>query len=344
MKLSFTKYRIECTHPFGISRSSHNYYDIVYIYLENNGIIGRGEAAPSGRYNEFTENILALLNKGIDLPEKIDDPIEFTKIISPLFSGIKALEVAFSMAVLDLWCQEKDISLNKYFQADPKKTPKTSYTISIGEMAIIPEKIKESDPYHILKVKLGMGIKQDKDIINAIRRETDKVIRVDANEGWDLVSGIEMSLWLATQNVEFIEQPFLSTNLDDTAKLREESPLPIIADENSLNSDDIPKIHGIFDGINIKLMKCGNLFEAIKMIKMARDRDMKIMLGCMIESSIGITAAAHLSPLVDYADLDGNLLINNDPYSGVKILNGKLVLPNENGLGIALTSKDKNLI
>ena len=153
-----------------------------------------------------------------------------------------------------------------------------------------------------------------------------------------------MSYWLADHNVEFIEQPFLSTNLDDTAKLREESPLPIIADENSLNSDDIPKIHGNFEGINIKLMICRNLFEAIKMIKMARDRDMKIMLGCMIESSIGITAAAHLSPLVDYADLDGNLLINNDPYSGVKILNGKLVLPNENGLGIALTSKDKNLI
>jgi L-alanine-DL-glutamate epimerase-like enolase superfamily enzyme len=344
VKLSHTTYRIECTHPFGISRSSHSYYDIVYIYLEDEGIIGRGEAAPSGRYNEFTKDILTILDNGINLPEKIEDPEEFTGIVTPLCSGIKALEVAFSMAALDWWCQKKGTPLYKYFKADPIKTPKTSYTISIGDMAIISEKIKESTPYHILKVKLGMGIKQDKAIINAIRQETDKVIRVDANEGWDLASGIEMTLWLGTQNIEFIEQPFKASNLEDTARLREESPLPIIADENSLNSVDIPKIHGVFDGINIKLMKCGNLFEAIKMIKMAREREMKIMLGCMIESSIGITAAAHLSPLVDYADLDGNLLINNDPYSGVSVDNGKLILPNENGLGISLSSNDKRLI
>jgi len=344
LKLSYAIYRIVCTHPFGISRSSHNYYDIVYIYLEEGGIIGRGEAAPSGRYNEFTKDIVKILDNGIKLPEKIEDPNEFIKIVSPLCSGIKALEVAFSMAVLDWWCQKEGDPLYKYFKADPKKSLETSYTISIGEMSIIPEKVKESEPYNILKVKLGMGIKQDKAIINAIREETDKIIRVDANEGWDLASGIEMSLWLASQNVEFIEQPFKSSNLEDTARLREESPLPIIADENSLNSDDIPKIHGIFDGINIKLMKCGNLFEAIKMITMARERDMKIMLGCMIESSIGITAAAHLSPLVDYADLDGNLLINNDPYTGVKIIDGMITLPNENGLGVSLSSNEKSLI
>tara|TARA_B110000116_G_scaffold263092_1_gene269137 strand:+ start:1161 stop:2195 length:1035 start_codon:yes stop_codon:yes gene_type:complete len=344
MKLSFTTYRIECTHPFGISRSTHSYYDIVYIYLEHEGLIGRGEAAPSGRYNEFTKDILKILNKGLDLPEKFEDPKEFIKLITPLCLGIKALEVAFSMAILDWWCQKKNISLCEYFEADPNKTPKTSFTISIGDMAIIPEKIKESEPYHILKVKLGMSIDEDKAIINAIREQTDKVIRVDANEGWSLASGIDMTLWLATQNVEFIEQPFKSSNLEDTARLREESPLPIIADENSLNSSDIPKIHGVFDGINIKLMKCGNLFEAVKMIKMARERNMKIMLGCMIESSVGITAAAHLSPLVDYADLDGNLLIKNDPYSGVSIDNGKLILPNKNGLGISLSLKHKSLI
>ena len=146
------------------------------------------------------------------------------------------------------------------------------------------------------------------------------------------------------QGVEFVEQPFKSTNLKDTAELRKKSPLPLIADENSLQSSDIPGIEGIFDGINIKLMKCGSLFEALKMIKMARDRDMKIMLGCMIESSIGITAAAHLSPLVDYADLDGNLLINNDPYEGVAVEDGKLILPEGNGLGISLNSTDINLL
>ncbi len=152
-----------------------------------------------------------------------------------------------------------------------------------------------------------------------------------------------MSYWLADHNVEFIEQPFKSSNLTDTAELRSKSPLPIIADENSLNSKDIPQIDGVFDGINIKLMKCGSLFEAIKMVEMAREREMKIMLGCMIESSVAITAAAHLSPLVDYADLDGNLLISNDPYVGVKVEGGKLILPNSNGMGVSLDKSGSNL-
>ena len=224
------------------------------------------------------------------------------------------------------------------------QAPHTSYTISIGDIDLISEKVNEGAPYSILKVKLGMGVDKDKEIMKAIRLETDKIIRVDANEGWDLETGIEMCQWLSEKGVEFVEQPFKSTNLKDTAELRKKSPLPLIADENSLQSGDIPGIEGIFDGINIKLMKCGSLFEALRMIKMARDRDMKIMLGCMIESSIGITAAAHLSPLVDYADLDGNLLINNDPYEGVAVEDGKLILPEGNGLGISLNSTDNNLL
>ena len=210
-------------------------------------------------------------------------------------------------------------------------------------MDLLPKKIEDAKPYHILKVKLGLSLDHDKSIIQAIRKETDKVIRIDANEGWDLASGIEMSYWLADHNVEFIEQPFKSSNLTDTAELRSKSPLPIIADENSLNSKDIPQIDGVFDGINIKLMKCGSLFEAIKMVEMAREREMKIMLGCMIESSVAITAAAHLSPLVDYADLDGNLLISNDPYVGVKVEDGKLILPNSNGIGVFLDKSNSNL-
>ena len=210
-------------------------------------------------------------------------------------------------------------------------------------MDLLPKKIEDAKPYHILKVKLGLSLEHDKSIIQAIRKETDKVIRIDANEGWDLASGIEMSYWLADHNVEFIEQPFKSSNLTDTAELRSKSPLPIIADENSLNSKDIPQIDGVFDGINIKLMKCGSLFEAIKMVEMAREREMKIMLGCMIESSVAITAAAHLSPLVDYADLDGNLLISNDPYVGVKVEDGKLILPNSNGMGVSLDKSNSNL-
>ena len=344
MKLSFTKYRINCIHPFGISRSSHNYYDIVYVYLESDGILGRGEAAPSGRYNELTSDILKVLESGLQVPSSMKDPLIFSKAVLPQAKGVHALEVALSMAILDWWCQKEEKPLYEHFGADPTQTPKTSFTISIGDMDLIPDKVKDAEPYHILKVKLGMGESSDKAMIEAIRKHTDKLIRVDANEGWDLETGVRMCKWLADQNVEFVEQPFKSTNLKDTAALQKKSPLPLIADENSLSSSDIPQIEGVFDGINIKLMKCGSLFEAYKMVKMARERDMQIMLGCMIESSVGITAAAHLSPLVDYADLDGNLLIDNDPYRGVVVENGKLVLPQEYGLGVSLNSNNQNLI
>ena len=343
MDFHFETYRIECTHPFGISRSSHSYYDIVFIYLEFDGLVGRGEAAPSNRYNESTERIIQVLDNGIVVPDNIYDIDSFCTQLSDQCENIKALEAAFSMAALDLWCQINKKPLYAYFNADPDQTPQTSFTISIGDMDLLPQKIKEADPYNILKVKLGTDLIKDKSIIEHIRRETDKTIRIDANEGWDLETGISMSYWLADNNVEFIEQPFKSSNLSDTAKLKNKSPLPIIADENSVNASDIPCIENVFDGINIKLMKCGSLFEAVKMVNMARERGMKIMLGCMIESSVAITATAHLSPLVDYADLDGNLLINNDPYTGVTVQNGKLILPQENGCGIKLNDTNKKL-
>lgn len=343
MKLHHEIYRINCTHPFGISRSSHNYYDIVYVYLEHDGLIGRGEAAPSGRYNESTDKILSVLDQGISVPKNLDEPSVFLDQITSQCQGIKALEVAFSMATMDLWCQFQNQPLFSYYNADPQETPLTSFTISIGDMDLLPQKIEDANSYKILKVKLGVSEQHDKSVITEIRKVTDKVIRVDANEGWDLDTGIIMTRWLAEHNVEFVEQPFKSSDLASTASLRSQSPLPIIADENSLNSADIPEIEGVFDGINIKLMKCGGLFEAVKMIEMARERNMKIMLGCMIESSVAISAAAHLSPLCDYADLDGNLLIDNDPYEGVTIKAGKLILPKSSGLGVTLRQKNSKL-
>jgi len=338
MHLTYSSYRLNCIHPFGISRSSHEYYDIVYIHLKSQGITGSGEAAPSQRYKESQQLILERLKAGLKLPQVISDPQDYTKAIIPQCGGIKALEAAFSMAIMDWWCQKHEFPVYKYFEADPEKTPYTSFTISIGEKKLLSKKIEEADPYSILKVKLGQGQEQDKAIIKAIRAETDKVIRVDANEGWDLNTAIYMCSWLKDNNVEFVEQPFKAHNLLDTVKLRQVSPLPLIADENSLTAGDVEKISQAFDGINIKLMKCGSLFEAQKMIKTARKNDLKVMLGCMVESSLGITAAAHISPLADYADLDGNLLINNDPYSGVKVVKGKLLLNRKSGLGIKAVS------
>ncbi len=333
MNIKWSSYRLNCIHPFGISRSTYSFYDVVYVYLKDGDIIGRGEAAPSARYNEFHDSIINQLNSYKDwvLPDgNLEDTWTFLKKRS---GEIKSLEAAFSMAVLDWWCQKNQQSVGSYFDVPEKPALLTSFTIAIGELNLLPKKIAEAKEYPILKVKLGTD--NDKEIMNIIRNETDKIVRVDANEGWTLESGIEMCHWLADRNVEFIEQPLPAKDVDITALLKEESPLPIIADENSLFSSDIPGIAHAFDGINIKLMKCGSLFEAHKMITTANKYNLKIMLGCMIESSVGITAASHLSPFVDYADLDGHILIDNDPYRGTIVDEGSLILPKGVGLGIS---------
>ena len=337
MNLDYTTYRIICSHPFGISRSTHTYYDIVYIYISDGEYIGRGEAAPSVRYDESTNQIITHLKSidNIDNNLNLEEGAFWCKKNS---NGISSLEAALSTAWLDLWTKKNNRRISTYFNSG-KNMLYTSFTIAIGDLDLIPKKIEEAKLYNILKIKLGINEQHDKNIIKLIRKETDKIIRVDANEGWDLDTGKKMCKWLADHNVEFVEQPFKAQNLGDTAKLRDVSPLPLIADENSIKSSNIPDIAHAFDGINIKLMKCGSLFEAKKMIDLARKYDMKIMLGCMVESSIGITAMSNLSPQVDFADLDGNLLIDNDPYIGVKVVDGKLKLPSGDGLGLTINQK-----
>ena len=337
MNLDYTTYRIICSHPFGISRSTHTYYDIVYIYISDGEYIGRGEAAPSVRYDESTNQIITHLKSidNIDNNLNLEEGAFWCKKNS---NGISSLEAALSTAWLDLWTKKNNRRISGYFNSG-KNMLYTSFTIAIGDLDLIPKKIEEAKSYNILKIKLGINEQYDKNIIKLIRKETDKIIRVDANEGLDLDTGKKMCKWLADHNVEFGEQPFKAQNLGDTAKLRDVSPLPLIADENSIKSSNIPDIAHAFDGINIKLMKCGSLFEAKKMIDLARKYDMKIMLGCMVESSIGITAMSNLSPQVDFADLDGNLLIDNDPYIGVKVVDGKLKLPSGDGLGLTLNQK-----
>ena len=343
MEISFTTYRINLHYTFGISRTKNDWYDIVLVYIQDGEIIGRGEAAPSFRYNESTERILSVLKQNISLPEGGSDRGKLWNHIYPQLQGIKSLEAAFSMALWDWWGQKQKKPVSELLGLDTSSMPLTSFTIAIGELDEIGEKIKEAEPYSILKVKLGTP-DMDRAIIQEIRQHTDKVIRVDANEGWQTDTALELCKWLADRNIEFIEQPFPAGQLDQTALLRSKSPLDIYADENSLDSADIPQIHEAFDGVNIKLMKCGSIEEGQRMIHLAKFHDMKIMLGCMVETSVGITAASHLAGEVDAADLDGNLLINNDPYSGVKVVNGRLVLPNEHGIGLALDSQDENLI
>ena len=288
MEIDHKVYRIELKHTFGISRSKNEWYDILFIYIIDGSIVGRGEVAPSARYNETIQKIIPIIKSSILLPN-------------------------------------------------------TSYTISIGELNEIGSKLEDAESYSILKVKLGTP-KMDKEIIIEIRRHTDKLIRVDANEGWAKDDALEMSFWLADRNVEFIEQPFPAKDLNASIELKKKSPLEIFADENSLSSNDIKPIRHAFHGINIKLMKCGSLDEGKKMINIARENGLKVMLGCMVETSVGITNASHLAGEVDFVDLDGNLLIKNDPYSGVIVNDGRLVLPKCGGSGVTLNSDYSNTL
>jgi len=335
MKLHYSTYRLELKHRFTIARGYEDAVDVVLVYITKDGVTGVGEAAPSGRYNEDALTIVKHLNtisfNEVSSKNSLDYWLDAALHKA---NGMRSLETAFDLALHDLYGKLNNTATTDHFDSDPRKACMTSFTIGIDDREKIKEKVVEAEEYPLLKVKLGSD--HDKEIINTLRDVTDKLIRVDANEGWDLEEGKRMCDWLAERNVEFVEQPLPADNLDDTAKLREYSPLDLVADENCIDSEDIPSISDAFDGINIKLMKCGGLREAFKMIQMARERQMKIMLGCMIETSVAITAAAILSPLVDYADLDGNILASNDPFDGVKVKDGMLVLPEGPGLGVTL--------
>ncbi len=335
MDFNYSTYSLELKHKFTIARGSEEVVPVVLVYFTKDGVTGVGEAAPSDRYDEdalrIAKHLSTLSLEGIPSNGSLDDWLDWAVAKA---DGMRSLEAAFDLALHDLHGKLNDEPTYAHFGADREAPRTTSFTIGIDDEEKIKEKVLEADIYPLLKVKLGSD--RDKEIINTIREVTDKLIRVDANEGWDLEEGKRMCDWLAERNVEFVEQPFPADNLEDTARLREHSPLELVADENCIDSSSIPEVAGAFDGINIKLMKCGGLREANKMIKMARERGMKIMLGCMVETSVAITAAATLSPLVDYADLDGNILTTNDPFDGVKVEDGKLILPEGPGLGVSL--------
>jgi L-alanine-DL-glutamate epimerase-like enolase superfamily enzyme len=340
VRLSYTTYRLKCKHPFGIYRSSYDYYDRVFIYLEQDGLIGRGEAAPSERYSESVSQILELIINKITLPKHVTNLNKIIEIFDRYANDIKSLRSACVNALFDWWTQKNNIPLYNYFNYDGIITQPTSFTIAIGNFDELEQKVEEAEEYKILKVKLGTD--KDRDIISTIRRFTDKPIRVDANEGWDLNTAIEMSEWLAENNVELIEQPLPVKNLHEMSELKNRSPIPLVADENCQTSVDIKNLVSGFDGINIKLAKCGGVDEAFRMIETVKKYDLKIMFGCMVESSIGISTLAQLASQADYIDMDGNLLIDNDPYNGLQIVNGNLELSKSKGIGVSLNNNYKN--
>jgi L-alanine-DL-glutamate epimerase-like enolase superfamily enzyme len=237
------------------------------------------------------------------------------------------------MALYDLLGKRLGAPVYQLLGLNPERTPLTSFTIGIDEPAAMARKAAEAaKQYPILKIKVGTG--HDSEIVRAIREATDATLRVDANAAWTPKEAIRVIRELEPYNIEFVEQPLHPADLDGLRFVREHVNLPIIADESCVSESDIPRLVGAVDGINIKLMKCGGIHHALRMIHTARAHHLKVMLGCMIESSLAITAAAHLSPLVDYADLDGHLLVSDDPYEGVRVEQGKLILPERAGLGV----------
>ena len=327
--------RLKLEHTWTTTMSSSEYRDTLYAAYTRDGITGHGEGAPIVRYKEDA----ASAQKAVDSVRALllaAPPLEFAKTMNQVFGRVPgewAAKAAIDIALMDWVGQKLGIPLYSYFGLDPKDAPLTTFSIGIDTPEITRQKTREAEAYPILKVKVGLAT--DEPTIEAVRSVTHKPLRVDANEGWkDKEEAVSKINWLEKQGVEFIEQPLAADRIEDTRWIRSRVHMPIIADEACQHASDIPKLREAYDGVNIKLDKSGGLLEAYRMIQIAKALGMKTMLGCMVSSSVSVTAAAHLSPLVDYADLDGNLLIANDPFRGVRVEKGKLVLPSRPGLGL----------
>ncbi len=328
--------RLTLRHTWTTTMSSSAYRDTVNVRYSRAGITGNGEGAPIIRYKEFPAEAKQAIEKNLEQIAK-GDPKRFDSFLASIRKRLgdhqRAAMAAVDIAVFDWVCKKLNIPVYEYFGLDPTATPVTTFSIGIDTPEITRQKTIEAADYPVLKVKVGL--KTDEETIAAVRSVTKKPIRVDANEGWtDKEEAIRKINWLETQGVEFIEQPMPAHMFEETKYVRSKVHLPIIADEACTSAAAIPKLKEAYDGINVKLDKSGGILEAHRWIEIARALDMKVMLGCMISSSCSCTAAAHLSPLVDYADLDGFLLISNDPFSGVTVDKGKLILPLAPGLGL----------
>ena len=336
MILRFTPYTAELRHAFTIATASRTSTPGMLVEVEHDGVIGYGEASMPPYLGESQASAAAFLAR-VDLG-RFPDPFQLGEIlpaIDTLAPGNTAAKAAVDIALHDWIGKKLGAPWHRIWGLDPTKAPVTSFTIGIDTPEVVRQKTREAAPYKIIKVKLGRDPATDRALIDAIRDVTDRPITVDANQGWpDRADALRMIEWLATRGVLFIEQPMPKENPADTAWLRERSPLPLIADESVQRLPDVRRAPGVFDGINIKLMKCTGLREAHQMITVARALGLKVMLGCMTETSCAISAAAQLSPLVDWADLDGALLIKNDVFLGTTVVDGKITLNDLPGIGV----------
>ncbi len=333
--ISARSMRLNLVNTWTTVMSSSDYRDTLGVTVRSGGIEGIGEGAPIVRYGESAAQGMAIV-KGLEGLFAGAHLTQYAKVLDRVFAkvdGAWATKAAIDIALHDWVGKKLGVPLWKMWGLDKSDAPVTTFSIGIDKAEVIRRKVREAAAYPVLKIKVGLS--NDEEVIEAVRSETKKPLRVDANEGWKSVDeAVRKIKWLEKQGVEFIEQPLPASMLAETGEVRKRVDMPILADECCLHPEDIPRIAPYFDGINVKVDKSGGLRQAMRMIEMGRALKLKVMCGCMVSSWLAITAAAQLSPLIDYADLDGNLLIRNDPYEGVRVVDGKLVLPDRPGVGV----------
>ncbi|HSW44723.1 MAG TPA: dipeptide epimerase [Phycisphaerae bacterium] len=338
MKLTWHRRKLHLRHPFNIAslaRTKDVEREILFVQIEHDGQMGWGEASPASYYGQSIDSVKDTLQRAAGMLGH--DPFAFEEILGVMwehFPDQPATISAIDIALHDLAGRLLGIPVWKWFGLDPKHLPLTSFTIGIDDLDVIEQKVREAGDYPILKVKTGTA--EDDQILSAIRAAApDKALRVDANCGWNSGNVLERCRHIGKRyGVEFIEQPTPVGDHDALPAVRAAGLCPVIADESCCNVQDVLKCAGCFDGINIKLSKCGGIRPAMKMIHVARAAGLKVMLGCMIETSVGIAAAAQLAPLADWLDLDGHLLLGDDPFEGIGGEHGRLTLNDRPGIGV----------
>lgn len=335
MHLSFEPYELKLKHVFTVSSFSRSTTPDVQVRIDYDGYTGYGEASMPPYLGQTVESVCSFLKK-VDL-EQFPDPFcidDILTYIDSLSDGDSAAKAAVDIALHDLVGKVIGAPWHRMLGLNPEKTPNTTYTIGIDTDEMVKLKTREvAGQFKILKVKLGTP--RDREMIRAIRKVSDLPIAVDVNQGWkNKKKALDEIFWLKEQGIVMVEQPMPKEMLEANAWLTERSPLPTFADEAIQRLKDIPAVKGAYTGINIKLMKCTGMREAWKMMNYARAEGMRVMIGCMTETSCAIAAAAQLSPAVDFADLDGNLLIANDIFCGTTIVDGKITLNQLPGIGI----------
>jgi L-alanine-DL-glutamate epimerase-like enolase superfamily enzyme len=335
MEIKLHSFNLELKHTFTISRESHDFQPSVVVELIDGDFRGFGEATSNPYYNITVENTKAIIEKNFAFIKSLseEEPAIFWKKLQPLFTENMFALCALDMAFNDLSARKQNKKLYEVWGLNIDKNPMTDYTIGIDSVEKMVAKMKEL-PWPIYKIKLGT--KNDIEIVTELRKHSDAIFRIDANCGWTADEAIENSYKLKELGVEFLEQPLKANDIEGAKKLYENSALPIIADESCIVESDVEKCAGLFHGVNVKLTKCGGLTPGKRMLEKAKSLGMKTMVGCMTESTVGISAIAHLLPLLDYVDMDGSLLLKNDIATGITINNGVISYADKNGIGASL--------